>query len=355
MRSLGESTYFLKTVYEPLKEIMGDKKYEIGKDPIRGFIVHTNRIDGELLESVDDLLNDEFGNKFRKSHYNHNMEISWRDIIKYAECVTPMDMYEVSPETTSIKPNQFGAEYRTTDYCSDGTWVYPLPKLETTDCGGWNTCVFAEANTELLELHLPALLEWYGLCNVKRLRIYAPNVTLLTSAWNTQNEEFFITADNITTFAHDCRWNKLKHVDFGLPKLSNGDGAFHSAQLDKESCLLLLNSLPEHTTGTHKFMLGAHIDLQSDDEVLAAIADAEDKGWTVTVQWNGTPTAQTTSTFGLRKPSIYAKLSEIERPDGSKEQNLDWGHYVTNPEDYQEFSSLEDAYEHFNLPNNTEN
>ena len=27
MRSLGESTYFLKSTYEPLKDIMGDKDY----------------------------------------------------------------------------------------------------------------------------------------------------------------------------------------------------------------------------------------------------------------------------------------------------------------------------------------
>jgi hypothetical protein len=85
--------------------------------------------------------------------------------------------------------------------------------------------------------------------------------------------------------------------------------------------------------------------------VLAAIADAESKGWTLTVQWNGTATAQTASTFGLRKPPIYAKLGTMERLDGSTVSVLDWGHYVTNWEEngYQEFASVEEAEEYFNI------
>ena len=118
-----------------------------------------------------------------------------------------------------------------------------------------------------------------------------------------------------------------------------------NCQLSKESTLAILNTIPSYTSGSHPLTLGIHVDHKTDDEVLSAIANAEAKGWTLTVQWNGTSTAQTTSTFGLRKPSIYAKLSEIERSDGSKEQIIDWGHYVTNTEEYQEFSSLEEAYE----------
>lgn len=85
---------------------------------------------------------------------------------------------------------------------------------------------------------------------------------------------------------------------------------------------------------------------------MAAISSAEVKGWTVTVQWNGTPTTKTSSsTFSLRKPLIYAKLGEIENLNGEKESFLDWGHYVTNWEEngYHEFSSLKEAHEHFNL------
>ena len=101
---------------------------------------------------------------------------------------------------------------------------------------------------------------------------------------------------------------------------------------------------------TDTITLGIHVDHKTDAEVLDAIANAEANGWTMTVQWNGTPTAQASVTYGLRKPPIYAKVSEMERPDGTTERVMDWGHYVTNPEDYQEFLSLEEAREYFGLP-----
>jgi hypothetical protein len=149
----------------------------------------------------------------------------------------------------------------------------------------------------------------------------------------------------------------LEELSTTFPVLKNSEAnCFNNCKLNKDTSLRILNSIPAWNDGeTHNLTLGIHIDHKTDEEVLAAIANAEEKGWTLTVRWNGTPTAQTTSTFGLRKPSIYAKLSEIEHPDGSKEQILNWGHYVSNPEDYEEFSSLEKAYDHFGLPNNTEN
>jgi hypothetical protein len=68
------------------------------------------------------------------------------------------------------------------------------------------------------------------------------------------------------------------------------------------------------------------------------------------IQWNDPQTAQTSATYGLRNPHIYARVGEIELPDGTVERVLDWGHYVTDPTDYQEFSSLEEAYSYFRLP-----
>jgi hypothetical protein len=102
--------------------------------------------------------------------------------------------------------------------------------------------------------------------------------------------------------------------------------------------------------------MGIHIDHQSDEEVLTAISSAEAKGWTMTVQWNGTPTATTASTYGLRKPTIYAKLGETVDINGEMKPSLDWGHYVTNAEEngYQEFSSIEEANDYFNIESETE-
>ena len=142
----------------------------------------------------------------------------------------------------------------------------------------------------------------------------------------------------------------LQELDMELHCLStpgNNTGIF-SSQLNKESTVRLLNSFPTYDDGeTRNFTLGIHVDHQYDEEVLAAIANAEAKGWTLTVRWNGTLTSSA-STFAMRT-LIYANVGEMQLPDGTTEKFLDWGHYVTNPEDYQEFSSLEDAREYFGI------
>lgn len=144
--------------------------------------------------------------------------------------------------------------------------------------------------------------------------------------------------------------NKLAIFESTLPSLKIGTQMFFSCILDKESTLRVLNSIPAYTSGTHELGIGIHIDHQTDEEVLAAIANAEAKGWTLTVQWNGTPTAQAATTYGLRKPPIYARVEERELPDGTVERRLDWGHYVTDPTGYEEFRSVEAAREYFGLP-----
>ena len=365
MRSLGDSTYFLKAAYEPLKEIMGDKNYVFVKDPINGYVIQTDRIEGKLLENVDSLLNDGFGSNFRKTHYNHNMEISWRNINKYAHCVTVGDVLAVN------------ADYKN-DLTSDGEWVYPLPNLKngkelflranikkinqifssltTGDlCFSW-----CDKVTEAV-LSFPALTSAYRLIydsDIQVLRLSIPKtLTSIFEAfpYNFNMKEFYCDFSHVTNAQGAfMEYRNLEVLDTDWSALSSASRMFNGSRMPKNIILRVLNTIPSYTSGSHPITLGIHVDHQTDDEVLAAIANAEAKGWVVTVQWNGTPTAQTTSTFGLRKPSIYAKLSEIERPDGSKEQIIDWGHYVSNPEDYEEFSSLEDAYEHFGLPNDLE-
>lgn len=154
---------------------------------------------------------------------------------------------------------------------------------------------------------------------------------------------------------------------------------FVNAQLNKQSTLNVLNSIPLYTSGKHPLTIGIHIDHKYDPEINFALKMAdtnyeplnlpideetgefleptESKGWTLTIQWNGKvtenayPSPQTTYSLRPQMITIYAKLGEIENPNGEKESFLDWGHYVTNWEEngYQEFSSLEEAYEHFNL------
>ena len=78
-----------------------------------------------------------------------------------------------------------------------------------------------------------------------------------------------------------------------------------------------------------------------------------DKGWTVTWQYGGTTTSITYDLRGDRAIPcpIYAQLIEEEdkeraeycSEDGTKFYNIEWGHDVTHPEEFQQFDSLETA------------
>lgn len=79
-----------------------------------------------------------------------------------------------------------------------------------------------------------------------------------------------------------------------------------------------------------------------------------DKGWDVTWQYGG---SETSITYDLRDGEriipcpIYAQLIEEEdkeraeycSEDGTKFYNIEWGHDVTHPEEFQQFDSLETA------------
>ena len=83
------------------------------------------------------------------------------------------------------------------------------------------------------------------------------------------------------------------------------------------------------------------------------------KGWTVTFQYGGTTDTipdEFPNTYDLRDGeriipcSIFAKLVEAEKDsaeycteDASTFYNIEWGHDVTNYDDFQQFDSLEDA------------
>ena len=84
-----------------------------------------------------------------------------------------------------------------------------------------------------------------------------------------------------------------------------------------------------------------------------------DKGWTVTFQYGGTTTNITYDMRGERAIPcpIYTQLVEEEDKDraeycneeGTKFYNIDWGHDVTNIDDYSQFDSIEDAMRAFNV------
>ena len=81
--------------------------------------------------------------------------------------------------------------------------------------------------------------------------------------------------------------------------------------------------------------------------------DFVNKGWTVAWRYGGTGISITYDMRGDRAIPcpIYAQLEEVEDKDlaeyaneeGTKFYNINWGHDVTNYDDFQQFDSLEDA------------
>ena len=260
-------------------------------------------------------------------------------IMKYSQCVGIDDLKSVN------------LNYKE-DLTSDGAWIYPLPNMVSmrSAFGG---------SKKLLRwcADLPSVSNGNGFCFANS------KLKIVDNCYIKQlSQSMFYNCRELEEVHADLRdipggyysfaiTPKLWYFGSELPKLTNGAAMFEWSILNKESALRILNSIPTYTSGSHSLTIGIHIDHQTDEEVLTAISNAESRGWTMTVQWNGTPTASTSVTYSLRKPSIYAKKVEIETPEGNTEEVLEWGHYVTNYEEngYQEFSSVEEAYGHFGL------
>lgn len=96
-----------------------------------------------------------------------------------------------------------------------------------------------------------------------------------------------------------------------LPNLKNGREMFNVSRFSSEAAIAILNSLPVWTDGKeHPFQIGIHIDHKYNPDLNIAIKKCqksfvtpiedygssldetieEDKGWTLTVRWNGTAT-----------------------------------------------------------------
>lgn len=196
-----------------------------------------------------------------------------------------------------------------------------------------------------------------GANNLKKVTMEAPNVKSCndTFQYNWSLEEVYIDFNDNVTEGHNMYYEcgKLKIFPTSYSKLYKGDGMFHRCKITGQQAIEVLNSLPTYVDDPRPMTIGIHIDYQNDEEVIAAITAAEEKGWTLTVQWNGTPSAKASTTYRMRRQQpVYAKLAEdTEWPDGTIRPTLDWGHYVTNWQEngYQEFASIEEAREYFNI------
>lgn len=347
----GYDSWYVK-LYRELCQLLGSPlKFKL--DWIaseKKLVIHTDRISDDKLQTIQDLLERVLPQNIEVVQYNHHIEVSWRDINKYAKCTTYADVLAVNPNYMYDVP-------------SDGVWCYPFPKLKSAR-KEWLHGLFSDYDRKYtdsplrkIELYLPectvADYLLYENKTIKEASVSLPRITsvsgLLGGASITKAKLHLPNAWQVGLGTNGNPLTSLTDLEVYWPKLSTYSNNFlHGTKLNKKSAIHVLDSLPTWATGSHYATIGIHIDHQTDEEVLAAISNAEAKGWTLTVQWNGTPTAATASTFGFGQ-LIYAKVGERELPDGTTEKVLDWGHYVTDETGYETFRSLESAYKYFNL------
>lgn len=254
-------------------------------------------------------------------------------------------------------------------------WDIPLPSVTSLQEA------FQGTKLTIWTVNLPQVLLLDGTFQgipLIHVTMYAPNATNLNSTFRFNYSLLSIEGDfsNVTRAYETCAGNsKLSIFRAALSKLDYAQDMFSGCILNNESVLTICNSLPTWTKGSHPIKLGIHVDHKYDPEVNAALKrlDAnyeplnlpidettgdyveitESKGWTITVQWNGTATENAypnpAATYSLRPQvaPVYAKLGE----DSDGNPMLDWGHYVTNWEEngYMEFASLEEAKAYFSI------
>lgn len=356
--------YTWRVLKQLLEGIVGEDKVTLDYVNDEGkLIVHTDRISDEKLQTVRDLIERVVPMNLVVEQYNHHIEVSWRDINKYAECVTVADMKAVNPDYAN-------------DLTEDGWWVYPLPKFD--DRVNNNRLFYNNKKLKHIDIELPSatiVMDCFASSGLVTAKLKINNVTSEVSFYQCANlEEAEIEAAKVKRITF-CNCYKLKRAIFdstriedtrdcfgniktngdGLPmnypKLRNGKNMFYRGQLKREHAITLLNSLPEWSDGKSYYItVGIHVDHQTNEEVIAAIANAEAKGWNVGVQWNGKATA---AVMTLDLEEIYAKVVEHEMGDYTDENGnrcmLDWGHYVTDTTDYKIFSSIYEAEQYYKL------
>lgn len=325
-------------------------------------VIHTDRVEETKLETIKELLERVLPQNIELVQYNHNMEISWRDkLYKYAECVTVEDMITVNPDYQN-------------DLTSEGEWLYELPKLKRLfKANDWMDGFFAyNKKIKKWNVDLPSVTqfgmafakstieEFYG----KTPAFTTPTICCYSGKLYEQSGFTFLMTP-LRIFVGDL--SKAKVLDYGTfeglkylevfdTELTSADYlmCFQGCQFNKNIAITILSkfqskeALAAFGLSTRCLgNIGIHVDHKNDEDVLAAIAEVEAKGWKMTVQWNGTPTSTaSTMSFGQL---IYATVDVKENPDGTVKGSLIWGHYVTDPTGYKTFRSLESAYKYFNL------
>jgi hypothetical protein len=333
-----------------LEEVLNDSDYEmehiLGK---RKLVVHTDRISDELSDSISTLLESESPKNIKVERYNHTFEISWREINKYAECTDASELYAVDPDKHGSELHLGVTNWYTLDLTSDGNFIYPLPKLKKL-AAGWGSSYFQKVTAEEFKISLPSLTgnvdRLFQTCKSKVIECDLPLVAGFTAGYCEYLRRFAGNTPNVSFWDYTfvaCGWrhNEMLDIDCDFSKATTAtDMASNSCKLNKASVLRICvgeKSIPAYTSGTHKITLGIHVDLQNDEEVLDAIANAESKGWTITIQWNGTSTKDESLSSeiinkleltSIQLPENYTRLMYLES-DGNG-QNINTNYVPTN-------------------------
>ena len=213
------------------------------------------------------------------------------------------------------------------------------------------TFMFSQCPLRVFNSDLSNLTKGYGMFGSCSFTWFSSSLHNLTNG-----DSMFSNCQNLTSFNSD------------LSNLTKGDSMFNYCKLDAPSVKNIIdtiNSISQRSV----LGLGFGCDATTEDKDLFAqevgeyadmeslLATIRSKGWIVAAQYNGRPD----TTYSLRKPSenilpVFAKLEETEKyadyasEDDSKKYRLNWFHETTgSTEGYTQFSSLEEAIEHFNI------
>lgn len=188
----------------------------------------------------------------------------------------------------------------------------------------------------------------YMFAECTNLTSFSSNLSNLTNG-----RYMFYNCRGLTSFSSD------------LSNLTDCYNIFYGCKLDATSVKNIIDTINTYE-GTLRLGMGCD-DTEEDKDLFAQeagyndmaslLAALQNKGWTVTAQYNGRPTA----TYSLRRTvvntlPVFVKLEEAEEHadytsiDGSKKFILDYFHETTgSTEGYTQFNSLDEAIETLNI------
>lgn len=227
--SIDGAEFVLEELRAGLDQLVGDGNYEVAIDSAGDkLVVHTDRISDAEAQAVTDLIERVVPYNIVVERYNHNMEISWRDINKYAACKTRDDVVAVNPDYIN-------------DLTSDGEWVYPLPEMTTfasNPNGDWWAGFFYKSPIKKIKAVFPKCTYCHaffgGANNIADADVEFPIATRVSAPARSlyKLKNFRIIAPLATTSDSACYWNQCKNQDWYIyyPKTTNMESMFQDCR-----------------------------------------------------------------------------------------------------------------------------